>query len=140
MIAGLHRELRRAYAQAGMLYELHLDLLYQCDLDCEHCYLDDKSRRILPTDFWRDVIDQAADLQVASLLLSGGEIFLRKDLVDLIAQILCQRMRLALRFLKLVLEQVAGFLEVPVVRLVAGIGERRAERSAVLAEHPLIGG
>jgi len=85
VIGGLHRELRRAYAKAGLLYELHLDLLYQCDLDCEHCYLDDKSRRILPTTFWCDVLDQAADLQVASVLLSGGEIFLRKDLLDIVA-------------------------------------------------------
>lgn len=85
MLGGLHRELRRAYAQAGMLYELHLDLLYQCDLDCEHCYLDDKSRRILPTTFWTDVLDQAAALGVASVLISGGEIFLRKDLLDIVA-------------------------------------------------------
>ncbi|MCC6619608.1 MAG: radical SAM protein [Deltaproteobacteria bacterium] len=85
MIGGLHRQLRQAYARAGMLYELHLDLLYQCDLDCEHCYLDDKSRRILTTAFWTDVIDQAAALQVASVLISGGEIFLRKDLLDIVA-------------------------------------------------------
>lgn len=85
MIGGLHREVRRAYAAAGMLYELHIDLLYQCDLDCEHCYLDDKSRRILPTGFWTSVLDQAAGLGVVSVLMSGGEVFLRKDLLELIA-------------------------------------------------------
>jgi radical SAM protein with 4Fe4S-binding SPASM domain len=85
MIGGLHLEARRAYAQAGLLYELHVDLLYQCDLDCEHCYLDDKKKKLLPTAFWKDVFDQAADLGVLSLLISGGEIFLRKDLLELIA-------------------------------------------------------
>jgi radical SAM protein with 4Fe4S-binding SPASM domain len=85
MFDGLHRDVRRAYVRAGMLYELHCDLLYQCDLDCVHCYLDDKARRILPTSFWVDVFDQAAELGVFSLLLSGGEIFLRKDLFELIA-------------------------------------------------------
>lgn len=85
MLAGLNQAVRAAYHAAGMLYELQLDLLYQCDLDCEHCYLDDKSRRILVTDFWLDVIDQAADLQVFTLLLSGGEVLLRKDLLRLIA-------------------------------------------------------
>jgi radical SAM protein with 4Fe4S-binding SPASM domain len=85
MFDGLHRKARRAWARAGMLFELHCDLLYQCDLDCVHCYLDDKARRILPTDFWRGVFDQAADLGVFSVLLSGGEIFLRRDLLDLIA-------------------------------------------------------
>lgn len=85
MLGGLHREARRAYAAAGRLFKLHLDLLYQCDLDCQHCYLDDKSKRILPTAFWRDVLDQAGALGVFSLTLSGGEIFLRKDLFELIA-------------------------------------------------------
>lgn len=85
MLGGLHRELRRAYAAQGMLYELHFDLLYQCDLDCEHCYLDDKKKRILSTEFWKGVFDQAAELQVFQVLLSGGEIFLRKDLLELVA-------------------------------------------------------
>jgi radical SAM protein with 4Fe4S-binding SPASM domain len=85
MFDGLHRKARAAWLSAGMLFELHLDLLYQCDLDCVHCYLDDKARRILPTDFWRDVLDQAAELGVFSVLMSGGEIFLRKDLLALIA-------------------------------------------------------
>jgi len=71
--------------KAGMLFELHCDLLYQCDLDCVHCYLDDKARRILPTKFWKDVLDQAAALGVFSVLFSGGEIFLRKDLLEIIS-------------------------------------------------------
>jgi len=85
MFAGVNVEARRAYAKAGMLYKLHLDLLYQCDLECEHCYLDDKKRRILPTDFWLGVLDQAAAMGVFTVTFSGGEIFLRKDLFTLIA-------------------------------------------------------
>lgn len=85
MLAGLNQAIRRAYAAEGKLYELQLDLLYQCDLDCEHCYLDDKKTRILPTAFWKGVIDQAAEMQVFTLLVSGGEIFLRKDLVEILA-------------------------------------------------------
>lgn len=85
MLAGLHTELRRAYAANGRLFELHADLLHQCDLDCRHCYLDDKARKLPTTDFWRDVIDQASALGVVSLTMSGGEIFLRKDVLELIA-------------------------------------------------------
>lgn len=86
MLAGLSQRVRTAYARAGMLWEVHLDLLYQCDLDCEHCYLDDKSTRVLPTAFWRDVIDQMADMQVFTVHLSGGELFLRPDAFELIAR------------------------------------------------------
>lgn len=85
MFDGMHRDVRRAYTRAGMLYELHCDLLYQCDLDCVHCYLDDKAKKILPTAFWTDVLDQAAEMGVFSVLFSGGEIFLRKDLLTIIA-------------------------------------------------------
>lgn len=85
MLGGMNGAVRSAYSRAGMLFELHLDLLYQCDLDCAHCYLDDKGKKVLPTAFWTDVIDQAAELQVFTLLLSGGEIFLRKDLLEIIA-------------------------------------------------------
>lgn len=85
MFGGLHREAMKAYARAGKLFKLHLDLLYQCDLDCEHCYLDDKKKKILPTGFWKGVLDQAAAMGVFALVLSGGEIFLRKDLLELVA-------------------------------------------------------
>ena len=73
-----------AYRAAGKHFAAHCDLLYPCDLDCEHCYLDDKVRPQKPTAFWKDVFDQVASLQVVALELSGGEIFLRKDLFELI--------------------------------------------------------
>jgi radical SAM protein with 4Fe4S-binding SPASM domain len=85
MLTGLYEAAREAYGREGRLFDVHLDLLYQCDLDCEHCYLDDKAREILPTGFWRGVIDQVADLEVFNLVLSGGELFLRKDVMELIA-------------------------------------------------------
>ncbi len=85
MLGGLSPKVRSAYARAGMLWEVHLDLLYQCDLDCEHCYLDDKSTRVLPTSFWLGVIDQMADMQVFTIHMSGGELFLRPDAFELIA-------------------------------------------------------
>jgi radical SAM protein with 4Fe4S-binding SPASM domain len=66
------------------LYMAHLDLLYQCDLDCEHCYLDDKGSRNQKTAFWKDVLDQLADMGVFKVILSGGELFLRPDALELI--------------------------------------------------------
>jgi len=74
-----------AYADAEKVIEAHCDLLYPCDLDCEHCYLDDKARPQRSTAFWKRVFDQLADMGVMLLTLSGGEIFLRKDLFELIA-------------------------------------------------------
>lgn len=75
---------RRAWARGGAIFEAQCDLLYQCDLDCEHCYLDDKARRILPTAFWTDVFDQLADMDTFAVTLSGGELLLRRDILELI--------------------------------------------------------
>ncbi len=76
---------RRAWARAGAVFEAQCDLLYQCDLDCEHCYLDDKVRKILPTAFWKDVFEQLADMQAFAVTLSGGELLLRRDVLELVA-------------------------------------------------------
>lgn len=86
MFGGMHREAMVAYGRAGMLFKLHLDVLYQCDLDCEHCYLDDKKKKILPTSFWLDLLEQAAAMGVFSIIISGGEVFLRKDLWEIVAR------------------------------------------------------
>ena len=82
---GLYETIRESYLASGDLLEAHCDLLYPCDLDCEHCYLDDKVRPQRTTAFWKDVFDQLAARNVLFLHLSGGEIFLRKDLFELIA-------------------------------------------------------
>jgi radical SAM protein with 4Fe4S-binding SPASM domain len=84
MLVGLYEEARKAYAATGKLFSMHMDMLYACDLACEHCYLDDKKQKQLPTAFWHDVISQMGELGVFSVLMSGGEIFLRKDLYSLI--------------------------------------------------------
>ena len=85
MLIGLYQEARRDYAVHGMLFDVHIDLLYQCDLDCQHCYLDDKSPHLQPTSFWLGVLDQLAEMQVFSVIISGGEIFLRPDLLEIVA-------------------------------------------------------
>ena len=81
---GLVHELRTAYAREGRLFSVHLDLLYQCDLDCEHCYLDDKVTHNQPTAFWLDVVDQLADMGIFRMTVSGGELFLRKDAIEIL--------------------------------------------------------
>ena len=77
-------QLRMAYQKSNKLFSAHLDLLYQCDLDCEHCYLDHKGTRNQDTAFWKDVLDQLAAMEVFRVLLSGGELFLRSDALELI--------------------------------------------------------
>ncbi len=72
--------LRSAYSRAGRPWSAHLDVTYRCDLDCQHCYLDDrKNWPELTTAEWLATLDQLAQLGVLQLSWSGGELLLRKD-------------------------------------------------------------
>ena len=88
--------LRDFYLDRGMLLKIHMDLLYACDLDCHHCYLDNKKRPQVSTPQIIDALTQAADMGAIQVTFSGGEIFLRKDLFEILdaARALRYHMRL----------------------------------------------
>ncbi len=68
----------------GMLAEL----THRCPLQCPYCSNPVellKANRELDTESWLDLFDQAADLGVLQVHLSGGEPTLRRDLEQLIA-------------------------------------------------------
>ncbi len=69
------------------LYNASLELTYRCTERCIHCYLGehagDDTRRELTTQEWKNVLDQLAELGCLRVLLTGGEISLRRDLVEL---------------------------------------------------------
>jgi radical SAM protein with 4Fe4S-binding SPASM domain len=58
---------------------------HRCQLRCVHCYLGEeryippKAAGELPTSFWLDVVDQLTEAGCLNLLMSGGEVFLRRD-------------------------------------------------------------
>jgi len=76
--------MRRAYLLADKPLTAQLDITYRCDLDCYHCYLDDKKWDELDTAQWIDVLDQLAEAGVLLLTMSGGEIYLRKDFPEIV--------------------------------------------------------
>lgn len=61
----------------------HLDLTYNCNLDCIHCYIVKENRREMKTSEIINIIDQLADLGTLYLSLSGGEIFIRDDFFEI---------------------------------------------------------
>ena len=63
------------------------ELTHRCPLQCPYCSNPIELERAnveLPTDTWLDVFDQAADLGVLQLHLSGGEPTARRDLLQLV--------------------------------------------------------
>jgi pyrroloquinoline quinone biosynthesis protein E len=64
------------------------ELTHRCPLQCPYCSNPlelQKANVELPTETWQRVFDEAAELGVLQLHLSGGEPTLRRDLEDLVA-------------------------------------------------------
>lgn len=66
-----------------------IDLTHQCNLNCVHCYLGNRSARKvdslveLSTDQWFRIIDEFTEAGCLFLLISGGESLLRKDFKEI---------------------------------------------------------
>lgn len=70
---------------AKVLVMCIFDLLIPCNLRCRHCYLDFSETDIMPFKDVCSYLDQLADHGCAEITFTGGEIFLRRDLLDIIA-------------------------------------------------------
>lgn len=66
------------------LTSLTLELLTSCNWNCIHCYITDNKNKGLSTDLLIDIFKQARKIGVIDLTFTGGEIFLRKDIMILI--------------------------------------------------------
>jgi radical SAM protein with 4Fe4S-binding SPASM domain len=68
----------------GVPLSVHMDLTYRCNEQCVHCYLDHEDQGEMNTAEIKCVLDQLAEAGVLFLVFSGGEIFLRRDLFELV--------------------------------------------------------
>jgi radical SAM protein with 4Fe4S-binding SPASM domain len=71
--------------EAEVLAKCIFDLLVPCNLRCRHCYLDFSVTDIMPFNEVCDYLDQLADHGCPEIVFTGGEIFLRRDLIDIVA-------------------------------------------------------
>lgn len=63
---------------------VHFDLTYRCNERCVHCYLDHEDHGELSTSETLAILEQMAEAGTLFLTFSGGEIFLRKDLFEIL--------------------------------------------------------
>ena len=64
---------------------VHFDLTYRCNERCVHCYLDHDDHGELTTAECLAVMEELAQAGTLFLTFSGGEIFLRPDLYEILA-------------------------------------------------------
>jgi len=61
-----------------------LALTYQCNDKCSFCYVGDRKIEELSTDNWKKILDELWKIGIPSVIFTGGEPTLRKDLVELV--------------------------------------------------------
>ncbi len=74
----------RRTVQHHLPWSVHLDLTYRCNERCIHCYLDHEDHGEMKTQEIKNVLEQLAQSGTLFLTMSGGEIFLRADLFELL--------------------------------------------------------
>lgn len=72
---------------SALPYTLIAELTYACPLSCSYCSNPTSGSQgpALSTETWRRVLEEAAELGVLQVHLTGGEPLLRKDLEELVA-------------------------------------------------------
>ena len=83
-MSSLMGELGAKALRLGIPLGVQLDLTYRCNERCVHCYLDHDDHGEMTLGEIKSLLDQMADAGVFFLTISGGEIFLRPDLFDIL--------------------------------------------------------
>jgi radical SAM protein with 4Fe4S-binding SPASM domain len=79
----MDRLVQRSLA-GGVPLSVHFDLTYRCNERCVHCYLDHEDYGELGTEEIESILGELAAAGTLMLTFSGGELFLRGDLFELI--------------------------------------------------------
>jgi radical SAM protein with 4Fe4S-binding SPASM domain len=91
MNAGSYAELSRTLHQprGRVPLEVSIEMTHRCPLECQHCYnnlamgdLAARNRELSKEEYFR-ILDEIADLGCFWLLFTGGEIFARKDFLEI---------------------------------------------------------
>ncbi|MBO4400249.1 MAG: PqqD family peptide modification chaperone [Selenomonadaceae bacterium] len=81
-------EVAEEFAREHKLFSLSFELTYRCVERCIHCYIDDAPKfcadNELTLDEYKKILTQAREMGCVSILFTGGEILLRKDLCDIV--------------------------------------------------------
>ena len=80
----LMKEMASRAQALGIPMSAHLDITYRCNERCVHCYLDHDDKGEMTTAEIKSLLDQLADAGVFILTFSGGEVFVRRDFLELV--------------------------------------------------------
>ena len=76
-------EIEHWYDKSGFLYSLFIELSYKCNLNCIHCYNQKDYYDELSFAQVKKIIDEAYEIGIFEVTLSGGECTLAKDFLKI---------------------------------------------------------
>ena len=76
-------------------YSASIEIITKCNFNCIHCYIP-KHTKVMPTNDILNIVDQLKELGIVELTLTGGEIFVHKDILNIIRYIRKKGIRLTL--------------------------------------------
>jgi radical SAM protein with 4Fe4S-binding SPASM domain len=83
-IENTYNELNGLYFSENKPFKVFLELTHNCNLRCKHCYLDEHNANMLTLDEAKNIMDQLYESDVVELVLTGGEIGLHPDIIQII--------------------------------------------------------
>lgn len=92
--ANFQMEMRNNLIENGYLPRLFLELTYNCNLKCIHCFNDKETHSNIKFDDIKKIIDDAYDLGVFGVTMSGGECTLDGDFLKIAKYIRSKRISL----------------------------------------------
>lgn len=77
--------IQKKYWESAIPWSVHFELTYRCNLRCSHCYIvPDNNNPELSLSEIKKIMEELVQIGTIALTLSGGEIFLRKDILDIL--------------------------------------------------------
>lgn len=90
-VADLTRKLMRTFTNTPYPSTCTLQTTNRCQAKCVHCSaasnMARKDKKDLTTEEFKNLVDQALDLGVVNVTLSGGEPLMRKDILEIISHV-----------------------------------------------------
>ena len=80
----LENELSDEFAESRKLFSATIELTYRCNERCRHCYIDERHGEELTTEQVKQVLDDLHGMGVLAVLFTGGEVFVRDDIFEIL--------------------------------------------------------
>lgn len=79
-------QVQKLYWEKSYIQKMHVEVTYRCNFRCPHCYntTHGGGTSELTTKEWKSVLDQLGELGCWLVTFTGGEAFVRKDILELL--------------------------------------------------------